>query len=178
MLALQEASGQGRSLDLITFNGMADKLVASSDGLGRYQTFNGLEATAVAFLFRSGEVWCVDTNVVRTGFNNHDYVNTAEIRKHLPRMLESYTAILSRLGVSAPYHWQFGLEGVDGFEVSYDTTNHRSLYSLPRLTTDVLLVEGVYPSSADEPSPLHAVTEEILRSVANKFRHSSFSGDR
>jgi hypothetical protein len=55
MLALQEASGQGRSLDLVTFYGVADRLLSSGDGLGRYQAFNGLAAEAVSFLFRTGE---------------------------------------------------------------------------------------------------------------------------
>jgi len=101
-----------------------------------------------AFVFRTGEVWGLDTYLVGA----IEFIPLDE--RLLTEGFTSYWRLLQRLGVVAPYRWIVGYEGVKG----------RSLWQ-PGLRvinstvhTDTLVVEG---ELTDEPSIGQAVAKVV-----------------
>ena len=81
------------------------------DGFGVYYAVATSGTTSVAFGFRTGEIWSIDTGVlascpselpaplIETAYNTH---------------LHGYASFLQHLGIDPPYRWIAGLAGVSG----------------------------------------------------------------
>lgn len=97
--------------------------VRASDGQGIYRAVATPDATAkpkitnsVAFAFRSGEVWSVDTGLLSFDEKN---LYAAEIESVFADAADRYRKFLRRLGIEGPYRWIAGLEGVRARRLAY-----------------------------------------------------------
>jgi hypothetical protein len=80
----------------------------ADDGCGYWMISQGTQTYAVAFVFKTGEVWITNSNMSRV----LDFVELDE--QALSTTLEGCAAFLSTIGIKKPYEWFIGFEGVKG----------------------------------------------------------------
>ena len=145
---LEDAAGEGRTFDLFTIRGAADYRLSYKDGIGRYKKLPNYITYAVAFLFKTGEIWYVDTELVGCPLQQMYFaVNSA--RTQLPVLLNKYSQILNRLGIPGPYRWQAGVEGVSGCFLGYSVSGQVLSRQL-RLDVDLVVQDGLYTHGKDD----------------------------
>jgi hypothetical protein len=94
----------------------------ASDGEGIYRAGGSLsegesiQVDAVAFAFKTGEVWSIETALFSY---SADRLYSTEVEKIFVEGIERYSQFLKALGVDYPYHWKAGLIGMRGRQLSY-----------------------------------------------------------
>lgn len=84
--------------------------IRAADGIGLC-TLSGTWATSVSFCFKNGEFWTIDTSLHT--FNSHRvFLKEDAFAEAMMRGVR----VLRTLGVSGPYRWEAGLEGIAGCE--------------------------------------------------------------
>jgi hypothetical protein len=91
----------------------------------------------VAFAFRTGEIWSVDTAVLASCPNDLPEPSIAEA---YAQHLYGYARFLQNLGVNPPYRWIAGLSGVDGRRLEIPNRSFPGPLCLAEIITD----EGMY----------------------------------
>lgn len=82
--------------------------VEAEDGCGYWATFQDSQTYAVAFVFRTGEVWITNSAASRVP-------ELFELEEEgLARTLEGCATFLRYLGCDRPYQWVAGFEGIKG----------------------------------------------------------------
>lgn len=99
----------GRLIAPLNFeDGMNFRGVRGPDGYGLYAAAGSENpAVAVAYVFRSGEIWSIDTYKIEFGEQRLFFSP-----KSFSVALAQFAQLLSSLGVAGPYSWQAGLEGI------------------------------------------------------------------
>ena len=95
----------------------------ASDGEGMYRAGgsstsrpDAIEVDSVAFAFKTGEVWSVESAFL-TYYKDRLYAT--EIEQLFVKGVERYSQFLKELGIDPPYHWKAGLVGVKGRKLGY-----------------------------------------------------------
>jgi hypothetical protein len=119
--------GSAHLLPLLSPSGGYSYLRAS-DGIGMYRAGGNdrsasqegqLVIEGVAFAFRSGEIWSVETALLQGDFTGNIIAET-KIEEVLSRSAANYLLYLQGLGVPGPFHWQAGLWGTKGRRLAYE----------------------------------------------------------
>ncbi len=81
--------------------------VTGEDGCGFCQVVdNSPKALAVAYVFNTGEIWVINA------YLPHNYVELDESR--FTKTLDECVSFLDKIGVTGPYNWEVGFEGIKG----------------------------------------------------------------
>ena len=163
---LEAAAGLHR-VRLRTIRGHVDDRLKASDGLARYLAFNSPLAESVSFLFRSGEVWSVDTSLLPT-VSHQRYFMLSEVRKSLPQLLTNFADALIDLGLNPPFKWIAGVEGVEGYRPAFDTPQINEPRH-PPLQAESVLVEGLYSPGDNTSMVADAFSEKVFAECGRKM---------
>jgi len=150
-LAKQVWSNNGPSIEPVCYT-MGDGFykVRGDDGFGVYSPFssNTYEAGKVVFVFRTGEVWGVDLTWLNQAIHNK--------AKFIPNVenvfisnLESYAALLTKLGIPGLFSWEAGIDDTKG-RILYSCGPYVSLGTEPRCASVQVTASGTY-SPGDSP---------------------------
>lgn len=119
--------------------------IRGEDGFGLGVVEDGKWASMLAYVFNNGEVWSLDTLMLKSSpnrlfFNPGKYV----------RALIEFSDMLKGLGIEGPYRWIAGIDGMKGRHLAVIGRE----YSLPppACLGDKLIVEGEYSGNAHEAS--------------------------
>jgi len=128
-----------------------------ADGYGVYPTGSDESTYGVGYIFKTGEIWSIDTFILQNaiyrtanGDKNVIYLREDDFRESL----KEYGMTLRLLGVDGPLQWIAGMEGVRGRAI--DVPRQRGGYSSTLDTTrgscmlDEVVVCGEY--NPDEPN--------------------------
>lgn len=89
------------------------RYLRAEDGFGTYSVIgmpgNESQTESVAFALETGEVWAIDTYILRADMRGLDFVTIAS---SLVRAIQRYGVFLQSLGIAPPFNWIGGLEGV------------------------------------------------------------------
>ncbi len=117
--------------------------VRAHDGFGVYGTDTPSNNTGdVVFLFTTGEIWTADTYDLRAAANANAI---PFVENDFSEALESYSKLLTRLGVTPPFTWIAGMEGIKGRGICVpDRPGYSSFLPGPRgkCLVDSVIVEG------------------------------------
>jgi hypothetical protein len=98
--------------------------VRATDGEGMFQggrehpsKKDALETDSLAFVFKTGEVWSIDTTLL--GYKSNKLYST-EIERLLAQGATIYSRLLHELGVQPPYKWEAGLTGIKGRQLAFN----------------------------------------------------------
>jgi len=99
--------------------GTGQSYVRSHEGFGVYVPINDnskdgdVRTPAVVFAFTTGEVWAVDTYFLGAwGSNGRNAIPMIE--EKFRQRLRDYAAFLTKIGISPPFRWIAGMEGLLG----------------------------------------------------------------
>jgi len=96
-----------------------------SDGEGMYRAGsekkqgshpNAIWVDSVAFAFRTGEVWSIETALLAY---DSDKLFSTEIEEAFVKGIKNYSLFLKEIGIDPPYYWKAGLIGVRGRRLGY-----------------------------------------------------------
>lgn len=102
-----------------------------------------IKTGGAAFVFETGEIWAVDTNLLSYNVNRIFYT---DIENKYIKSLNTYNQFLQRLGINPPYKWVAGLTGAKGRTLGYPAKPGHSWIrdSGPICLTDTIEVEGQF----------------------------------
>jgi hypothetical protein len=139
---LEIAAGNDTAFRLVTMRGHADCRFAAKDGIGRYLSIKPTIAYSATFLFRVGELWSIDTELC-ANYPPHNFFALSEVRKGLPTLIQQSAATLAALMVPTPFRWIIGIEGVEGYELTFDRQNGFP-FRRPLILTDPIICAGLF----------------------------------
>lgn len=131
----------------------------ATDGEGMYRA-NGdkpdtgpIEVDSVAFAFKTGEIWSIETALLSWETGN---LYSTEIEKAFVQSLGNYGLFLKELGIETPFHWKAGLVGVKGRHLQYPAAPGRQWIrdQGPICAADLIEAEG---ELEDDQSPSTAL---------------------
>ncbi len=133
--------------------------VRADDGFGLCSLYPSENSTtpSLAFAFETGEVWCVDTELLLYGkiipFIERIYVER----------LQGYARLLKSLGVEPPYRWMCGMTGVKGYRLEVPVPNGYTRPGPgPLCLAETIRKEGVFDGKESAQSALCAFFKEIF----------------
>jgi len=144
-----KAAAHGSSLLMPILHGAGYSPLRSSDGAGMFQadgdqSINGnrRETGSVAFAFKTGEVWSIDTYLLNYKSN---WIYQSDLEKAFCEALERYSEFLTKLGIEFPYHWKAGAVGLKGRNLGFPPPPDKSWMfpeKGPICATDLIEAEG------------------------------------
>jgi hypothetical protein len=159
---LRQAAIYGSRFNLMPFihNDWAN--LSAEDGFGVYLTWpERHETSSVAFAFETGEIWSIDTAILGI---SRDAIYFGTISEVYIEGLQNYSRFLAGLGVTPPYQWMAGLEGVKGRRLKVPPPpNHTSLFPGPTCLADGMTAEGTYDCKESPISALVPFFRAIFR---------------
>jgi len=145
---LQEIAQSGSSLyPFPMIYGQGIDWFRAEDGWGTFSTKEKqdgyIETGGAAFVFETGEIWAVDTNLLSY---NTDRLFYTDIQNKYVKSLNTYSQFLQRLDIEPPYKWIAGLTGVKGRALGYPAKPGHSWIrdSGPTCLSDTIEVEGYF----------------------------------
>jgi hypothetical protein len=85
-----------------------------SDGAGLfYSSSVGGPAGMLTYVFKSGEIWGLDT----VSLNNHPGVIPGWVEGGMRETFSRYVVLLESLGIKSPYEWKAGFDGIRGHRI-------------------------------------------------------------
>jgi hypothetical protein len=93
--------------------------VRGSDGCGYYSVDGGNTTRSVAYVFKTGEIWLVDSWLAQVGVVE---LNENAFTETLRKCAEVST---NRLGLLGPYQWEAGFEGIFGRMLARPSQSNR-----------------------------------------------------
>lgn len=149
-LDLKAAATRGNFslLPLVNFD---IQFLIAEDGFGvcnRVDHSNGNVTSSVAFAFITGEVWSIDINLL--AFDDNIYFD--EIAKHLSKGFKDYLNFLGNLGITPPYRWLAGIEGVSRMKLVFDGEASVSRHFGGSICMSSTVAEGGLYDDQDDPS--------------------------
>jgi len=111
---LQKAATEG-ILQPVTNDWRGYNFIRSHEGFGLYSSFSEQRQTALAvvFAFASGEVWSVDSYVLKA-MDRDGRRAVPPVDAFFRRALQEYGNFLVKLGVRPPFRWIAGMENLKG----------------------------------------------------------------
>ena len=138
----------------------------ASDGIGMYrvppeQTDSEISTGSVAFVFRTGEIWAIDTYRLEFSHNN---IPVTDIERCFVKGLENYRLFLQKLDIKGPYRWEAGLIGVNGYSLSYPPPPGKAWFreSGPLCMNDEIKSSGLVDFEEPATSTLLPLFENIF----------------
>jgi pyrimidine deaminase RibD-like protein len=164
--------GRGPGVTLQPLSWSSLQYMRAEDGIGAYATIDNLkretETSSVAFAFNTGEVWCIDTGVLRmTGQSNLYFL---DIARTLIQRLRGYGEFMQCLGIQPPFDWIAGLEGVKGRRLKFPPPpNHISTSPGQTCLSDVVIATGTYDPEHPAPMSLRPFFSQIFKKCSSKI---------
>jgi hypothetical protein len=125
---------------------------SAHDGIGVYWATSEATTSNVVFVFKTGEVWTINSN----------YVNETAERNMLPlwekdfnSALARYATYLQKLGIERPFQWIAGLEGIKGRGI-YMPHWRGNQVPAGRAMLDVVEVNGTYMPDEESSAALES----------------------
>jgi hypothetical protein len=115
------------------------------DGFGICAGTTGNTTSAVIFCFATGEVWTIDTAYLASEPQNQVHLS----EESFARALMGCAGILRRLGITGPFRWLAGLEGVKNRQLT--PVGHAFTVPPPPFLVDMVTREGVFAGSPADP---------------------------
>ncbi|GAB2905001.1 hypothetical protein GCM10027046_38390 [Uliginosibacterium flavum] len=119
--------------------------VRGDDGFGTCMNVDGDKTPATFYGFRSGEVWTTDTILLSC-----DPSKVLFDEDEFCVVLKEAAAFLERLGVSGPYRWIAGLEGVSGRSLPAPDDGIQRWLSQSPIMNEVVECEGEFSGRSDD----------------------------
>jgi hypothetical protein len=163
---LKECAFAGGTFNLEPLYGRNPSCLLAEDGFGLYApTKSGAsETSSVAFVFETGEIWSVDTTLLAFAPDRLMYV---EIERRYTTCLEGYSRFFQSLGVTPPYRWICGFEGVKKRRLAAPPPpNHINIGPGPLCLADVITAEGTYDIKETPTAALLPFFELIFQKCA------------
>jgi hypothetical protein len=131
--ALASPQHGGKFLAPLTMRARSYDAIRAQDGYGTFAIShsNDIQTTSVTFVFTTGEVWGLDTELLVLA--SRDTRSIPDMREIFSVALANYADLMQRMGVTSPYRWQAGMEDLK------DRTLH---FPAPAGTSYVLPVQG------------------------------------
>jgi hypothetical protein len=147
--------------------------IKEEDGYGLYDRSIGAQTNSVAFAFESGEVWSLDSSMLR---HSHRAIYLQLLFEKFCDVLPKYVAFLQTLGVEAPYRWIAGIDGVKNWElVTQEGRVIGGTLSGPECMSNRVTKDGVFTPGESPKLVLRTFFEEICRrSMADYPNHFPF----
>ena len=110
---------------------------------------NSTETTSVAYIFRTGEIWSIDTAILSL---YPEGILVGDIEERYKTFFLRYTEILLTLGLTLPFRWIAGISDVKGRRLQSPVYSNRtqSFYQGPECLTGDIIEEGRY--EGEEPA--------------------------
>ena len=154
-LKTEAMKGNINLLPLIRSSGSGYSLLRAEDGEGYYRggsvtgtqsdQSNTIKTDSVAFAFRSGEVWSIETALLAY---DKDKIYYTDLEKVFVQSIGNYREFLKQLGIELPLQWKAGLVGVRGRHLGYPSApNHYWTGHGPVCAADLIEVEGIIESN-------------------------------
>ena len=123
-------------------------VLRASDGIGSYREIRdgeeeSITVNGVAFIFRTGEIWSIDTSVLE--FSGQE-IFVGNIGNAFVNGLKTYPLFLEKLGMKHPFKWKAGISNVKGRSLNYSPPpGHYWLpgYKGPKCASDLIQEEGI-----------------------------------
>lgn len=134
--------------------------ILSNDGFGMSRTpsRNTFITDMVTFIFETGTLWAVDTQVL-----SQFGIIPFYIYPDLITAFTNFTALLDRyLGVPLPFRWQIGVEQLQGRHVMMSTPSGQPAYYGRECNVERIVKEGIYDRGDGPRASLRPFFEEIL----------------
>jgi hypothetical protein len=139
----------------------------ASDGEGMYRAKGdktkpeSIEIDSVAFAFKTGEVWSIETALFSW---DTDKLYSTEIENTFVQSIANYGLFLKELGIEPPFHWKAGLVGVKGRHLAYPPPpNHQWFRDKgPVCATDHIEAEGQIEDGQNPTTALLPFFEKIF----------------
>ncbi|MGT2481776.1 hypothetical protein ACU4GR_29680 [Methylobacterium oryzae CBMB20] len=142
-----------------------------ADGFGVFPTGSNESTYGVAYIFKTGEIWSIDTYMLQNAIfrTGHETKSTIYLREDdFRESLREYSGLLKSLGVQGTLQWIAGMEGVRGR--SMDIPRQRGGYSRFSDTLrgscmlDEVVVCGEYNPDEPDADVLRPFFEQIYES--------------
>ena len=143
----------------------------AEDGIGMCWMINSDNRTeSVAFAFEDGEIWSVDSALLRS--SRTDILPAYEIESAFMDGLKNYLGFLRYLGLQGRYKWIAGLEGASGRRFFFSATmGHLQPFYGQDLLSDRLEVDGIISiETTDVASALEPFFSRIYQKCSLDFR--------
>jgi hypothetical protein len=132
-----------------------------ADGCGIYERTNNSQTSSVAFAFESGEIWSMDSAIL----------GSFQQKLYMQFLLEKYTSALSRyaiflqkLGISPPFQWIAGIDGVKNWElITEEGYIPGKIFSGPTCMSNRITKTGIFTPEESPKIVLRPFFEEICR---------------
>jgi hypothetical protein len=147
------------ALNLATIAMMAESgngsfgFLEADDGCGYFAVFDNKLTYAVAYVFKTGEVWIVNSRMGRVS----EYFELDE--KSFVQTLDVSATFLSAIGCPKPYRWEVGLEGVQERKLS---TPENRLRNFGKCLANQILLTGSYENAGNTKELLRPFFEEVF----------------
>jgi hypothetical protein len=129
------------------------EFVRGTDGCGFYRNLGREKTPAVAYIFTTGEVWLV--SVWLTVTTGHFLLDESAFVK----TLEGCASFLESLGISSPYRWIVGMEGMEGFALHLPNRYDRSWGPC---VTNLIEEQGTYQTGDKAADLLRPFFERVF----------------
>lgn len=154
-LKAQAMKGNIRLLPLIRSSGSGYSLLRAEDGEAYYRggsvtgdqpaSTNTIKTDSVAFAFRSGEVWSIETALLAYA---KDKIYYTDLEKVFTESAQNYREFLKQLGIDPPLHWKAGLVGVRARHLGYQPQPGYAWSGPgPICAADIIEAEGIIESN-------------------------------
>lgn len=123
---------------------------------------NALLANSLAFAFRSGEIWSIDTQLLT---NAPDRLFVVEMERDFTEGADNYRRFLQELGVVPPYRWKAGIVGAQGRRLVYPARPGRQWIEPglgPLCATDLIEGEGLLVEHESTTSALLSLFAKVF----------------
>jgi hypothetical protein len=107
---LKKCAIQNGRLKLVPFSDYNPFFIRANDGMAMCSRseIGSNETRSFAFIFETGEVWSVDTDILAWSKNTIRFLESQYAER-----LQDYANVLLCLGVQPPFHWIAGMTGVE-----------------------------------------------------------------
>jgi hypothetical protein len=161
---LSTALSKGINLPTIVNPVFGTYTIRADDGVGTILLADGMQTPSVAFAFKTGEIWAIDTWILSA---EQSMLLTVEIEQALTDRLRRYGQVLSLLGLPPPYRWIAGITGATGRQLQFPPAGHQIRvpgFSGPLCASDNIGSEEMYDGSSSPMTALLPFFKEIFDS--------------
>lgn len=121
---------------------------------------DALLISSLAFAFRSGEIWSIDTDLLTY---TPDKLFVSEIETAFMEGIYNYSLFLQDLGVAPPYRWKAGIVGARGRRLVYPAKpGYQWLGPGPLCATDLIEAEGILVERENATTALLPFFERVF----------------
>jgi hypothetical protein len=137
--------------------------IRAVDGIGccNLLTAEARETNSVAFAFETGEVWAIDTWLLRL---HPSELIIGEVERKWAELLRDYATFLRRLELQPPYRWIAGVTGVNRRRLLFPAAPGKMWlpgWQGPECLSEQITVQGSYDGEQSTTSALLRFFEEI-----------------